>query len=192
VSGPGAVPNITTVRYRNGSNIYLCLLPAPPAGNWEKMTLAELRRKAFKAKLKLPEKLHLYDSRQGKYLGRNDVFSIELTPADGKVFAVLPYEVEKIIFSAPEEAEKGSGADVEFKVKVSNSQPSHHVFLIEVFNPAQENCLHYRRITESSDGSGKIRIPFALNDPAGKWTVKIKDAATGTTENIFINLKGRK
>lgn len=192
VSGPGTLPNIMTVRYRNGSNTYLCLLPSPPSGNWEKMTLADLRRQSFKAELKLPEKSYLYDSREGKYLGWSDTFHIELTPGDGKVFAVLPYKVEKIILPVPAEVEKGSCADIQFKVKASNGQPSHHVFLVEVFNPAHENCLHYRRITESSDGTGKIRIPFALNDPAGRWTVKIKDAATGTVENIYVNVIDRK
>ena len=188
VADSGNISNVMTVKYKNGKNIYLCLLPAPPNGSWENMTQEDLNSRAFKADLKLAKSVWLYDSRKGKYLGEGKAFKINLVPADGKVLALLPYKVEGVNISGPEKVGKNTKASVEFSVKVSSGQPSHHVFLVEVFNPKQEECLHYRKIIESSNGSGKIDIPFALNDAVGKWTIKIKDAATGITGQYYINV----
>ena len=57
---------------------------------------------------------------------------------------------------------------------------------VEVLTPAGALAEHYCGNVLVRDGRGSHRIPFALNDAAGKWTVRIKDVATGQGSEVTI------
>lgn len=174
--------------YRNGGNLYIALLPVPPRGEWEQMTLADLQDKKFETPLCTAEKGYLYDVRNGKYLGHGNTFDLTLVPGDGTLLALLPYEVRGIHIDLPEKAKRGE--IVKLKVKVqADAATGHHVLLMTVTKPDGENSLEYRTIRNTKNGSDEFQIPFALNDPEGEWQVCIKDAASGVVETRIINLK---
>lgn len=177
-------------RYRNGKNIYIGVLPAPPPGNWEKMKLNQLREKSFPAKIELRENRHLYDVRKKKYLGFGKEFKTMLVPGEGSVLASLPYKAEKLELNCPETVKKGNALDVAVALKPKGKEKaSHHVFLLEVLDPNGKNILHYRKIIETKNGKAKIKIPTALNDLSGKWQLTATDTATGINAKKIFNLE---
>ncbi len=174
--------------YRNGNNLYVTLLPVPPKGMWQKMTLAELKKKSFDAPFRTEEKGHLYDVRSGKYLGYGNSFHIRLTPGDGTVLALLPYSVKKLTVEHPAEAKQGEKVTLKTAVRTSSSA-GHHVLLMRVFEPDGRENLEYRQIKSTADGRRDFTLPFAWNDAKGTWKIRIKDAASGVTAEKTLTLK---
>jgi len=52
---------------------------------------------------------------------------------------------------------------------------------IEVFDPAGRLVRHYSSNVSILDGRAKFQIPFALNDPPGRWRVRARDVISGLT-----------
>ncbi|MFA7183448.1 MAG: beta-galactosidase trimerization domain-containing protein, partial [Victivallales bacterium] len=174
-------------KYSNGNNVYIGILPALPAGNWEKMSFSQLGRKAFYAELELEKARWLYDVRKKKCLGFGRKFRISLTPCQGTVLAALPYDVKKLEISCPEKLEPGTVLQAAIVIGTNGGQASHHVFLAELSGPDGKKVTCYRKIIKTQDGRGTLRIPLALNDTPGKWQLQVSDAATGLiASQVFI------
>ena len=174
--------------YRNGANLYIALLPVPPDGQWERMPLADLYKHQFDTELHTETKGWLYDARKGMSLGYGNVFRLPLVRGDGTLLALLPYQVRGIRAELPDEAVQGE--IVKWKASViCDGKPGHHVLLMTVEKPDGGNSLEYRMVRNTRDGHAEFQIPFAFNDPAGKWTITLKDAASGVQETRSILLK---
>lgn len=191
LESPAKVDSETPVMhsyYRNGGNLYIALLPVPPRGEWEQMTSADLRDRKFTVPLRTAGKGYLYDVRSGKYLGHGNTFDLTLVPGDGTLLALLPYVVRGIHMELPEEAKRGEIITVNAKVQ-ADSETGHHVLLMTVVKPDGSGSLEYRTIRNTKNGCGVFQIPFALNDPKGKWRICIKDSASGVAETRIVTLK---
>ena len=130
-------------------------------------------------RLRLPKAAHLYDVRERKYLGNGSEFDIELTPAVGKMLAVLPDKSTGFKVKMPSVAKAGTLVSIEI-----SAEKRHHVWLLTI-----DNRLEYRKI-QSADGGWKFTIPLAFND-SGILNVKVRDAVTGEERTKKLNvLKG--
>jgi beta-galactosidase len=170
---------ILCTQYKNGDNYYIGLLPRPPSGSWKKMSLKQLQDKSFDVTLAMKDECYLYDVRNKKYLGYAKNFKSRLTPGLGAVFAALPYKVKGIDVHCPDHVTRGDVLKVSISLLATSKKASHHIFLVELFNPQGQKISHYRQVVESHDGNGNIELPIALNDAPGAWRLTVTDTASG-------------
>ena len=170
--------------YRNGNTQYIALLPAPPRGNWQKMTAEQWKKKAFETLLTLPAEQYLYDTANGQYPGRKKQYKIRLTPGLPTILAVLPYEI-KLQADVPATAKQGDS----ITVKATVPGGKHHVIRCRVKNPAGEYPDYLHRVISTNNGTAEFPIHFAWNDPGGEWTIELRDAASGITVSRKITVK---
>ena len=154
------------------------------------MTLQEWEALAFAAELKIPGREgYAYDVRKGQYLGFGSQFKLHLVPGEGSLIAFLPYRVEQLQVELPAAAKPGDSVPIQVTLKGSSADIGQHVFLMTVQKPDGNNSLEYRKIQNSSDGRHSFTIPYALNDPKGKWLIGIQDGASGILTKKTIELK---
>jgi len=123
--------------------------------------------------VKLPEKGHIYDVRNGAYVGYADSFDYQLYPGGADVFAVLKDKPGKLKVEAATNLKRGE--ELAFSVKLPGCG---RVFHCELLPPS--GARRYQRNLAAPDGSAKGSFQVALNDIPGKWTLVINDAATKT------------
>ncbi|MBD3292961.1 MAG: hypothetical protein GF393_08565, partial [Armatimonadia bacterium] len=103
---------------------------------------------------------HIYDMRGRTYIGETEKNLVTLGPGETAMFAVLPYEVTGLRIT-------GDGPDLRATVQATDD-PTDHVFHITVTGPDGEVRPAYTRNVLASGGSADLRIPLALNAPAGE------------------------
>ncbi|MBE6404586.1 MAG: hypothetical protein E7040_01030 [Lentisphaerae bacterium] len=178
-----------TVFYNNGKNTYIGLLPDLPKGNWAKAKPDALNKFAFKAKLTLPGKSHLYNVRTGKYYGYTAVCTLDMIPAKAVMLSSLPYKVTGLTLNSAKSVKPGSAVKVAVSLKTSSGAAGHHVFHLTVKTPSGEFPWFFRQTKETANGKAVFEVPFALNAAEGTYEITIKDAATKVTETIRIQCK---
>ena len=70
-------------------------------------------------------------------------------------------------------------ANVEAKpdshVRIDYARPCRSIAVLRVFRPDGTEAECYRRKLIVRDGAAETRIPFALSDPKGRWTIEVRD-----------------
>jgi len=141
--------------------------------------------------LKVPGKRHIYDMRAGKYLGYTDQIRVKFDPFKrylNALYALLPYKVEAVNLKldAPE-AKRGGTLRFSVSTLPTQSAKARHVVSFRLFSPSGKQVKHYGHCLETRDGTATGRVDFALNDPVGTWTIRVKDAATSvSSEATFV------
>ena len=167
--------------YKQGNNTYITLLPEP-LENSKKVNFTAQKAAKFNAKVTLPKKSHIYDTRNGKYLGFINTFTATFFPGEGAMYTIMPNKLASIKVTGPAKARLGEVV----KVKV-DAPKGHHVYAMRVINPQGKDVIEYRKVLNVA-GSGEFTIPFALNDPIGNYQVVITEAATGLQGKLKINV----
>ena len=170
----GRLRAFEAVFHKDGANEYLSVLPIEGSGQ-EGPAVITLERKA-----------HVYDVRAGKDLGVTATIKTEIQPARAKVFALLPYAVGGV--TAAVRVGDGRLATVAAVVQTAGAPAGTHCLHIEVDNPAGKPAPWYTRNVLAPRGKASFTLPFALSDAAGKWRVRITDAATGKTTVVAVVL----
>jgi hypothetical protein len=132
---------------------------------------------------------HIYDVRDGIYLGRTDHFTDEFHPGRVQVYAALPYEVTGVTLAVdrpgPEAAfAPGSDVTVRAQVRAGSGQPLLHVFRIEVFRPDGQPDGAYTANHRAEAGALKWTIPMAYNAAPGTWKVVARDIVSGQRASV--------
>jgi hypothetical protein len=147
------------------------------------------------ATVTLPRKGHVYELRAaGKYFGETDRAELALTPCVPALFALLPYEVAKVELTVPAMTLTSGdtvkpGTDVPYTVKIipqGGAKPVLHVVRIEVFRPDGTRFDGFCANLTATKGECSGRLPLALDDPAGKWTVVATDVISGKSAKGII------
>ncbi len=114
---------------------------------------------------------HAYDMRAREYLGDTDQVELTLGPGETAMLCVLPYEVTGVQIV---------GADNEMRASVlADGDRTDHVLHVTVTDPDGNPAPTYTRNILAEGGSADLHIPLALNDPAGEWTVTVRDVLSG-------------
>ena len=132
--------------------------------------------------LELDGQSHVYDVLGGKYLGAGQKMEgIQLDPYVPILWTLsdeeLPGLQSRIVQVEANVAEVVVAAMPPTVLRAAR---------VDVVTPAGAVAEHYCGNVLVKDGQGSIRIPFALNDPKGKWTVRVKDVATGQASELTI------
>ncbi|MGI6414993.1 MAG: beta-galactosidase [Thermoguttaceae bacterium] len=124
---------------------------------------------------------HVYDVRAKKYQGNTGALVTTLAPGETAVYAVLPYRVTGLEVQGPERV--AAGSEVEFRCEVhGDGKPlGDHVLHVELRSPSGRTIAHYAKNVLARAGRITLRIPLAVNEMAGTWTVQACDVLTGAT-----------
>lgn len=130
--------------------------------------------------LRFSQLAHVYDVRAKKYHGQNDTLTATLAPGETALYASLPYRVTGLEIGVSEQAT--AGTNVELRCEVSGDGPTlgDHIFHVELRDPTGRTMPHYSQNVLAPAGRSTLRIPLALNEAPGAWSVLVCDVLTGT------------
>ncbi|MDD2708228.1 MAG: beta-galactosidase trimerization domain-containing protein [Verrucomicrobiae bacterium] len=185
------ITGVRLYRFIRDQAKYLCVLQKLPEPTMA-YTVGEAKPLVTKPlELKLREKANIYDVRQGKYVGYTDQIKTAIEPANGLLFALLPYQVKGISLNMPKQI--GQGETLEYTAAIEGAEhPGLHVFHVEFISPKRETVPYYAGNLVAENGKCKGRAELALNEMTGGWKIKIKDVATGMTAEQDVSIEERK
>ena len=132
-----------------------------------------------------PAKGHVYDVREGTYLGNCERLDIRLPPSGCRLLASLPYKVEALTI-VPEGATFARGKAIRGRVTLrADASPSErHVVHVDVTRPDGRSVPRLGRNVDLLNGEGSLTIPLSLNEMPGAWTLSAHDVATGVKGTV--------
>jgi hypothetical protein len=160
--------------HRNGEAWYLGFYPAEGQSDPMDWNLRDAYR------LRMPAAGHLYDSREGKYVGQGQEADVKPVRGVAYVYACLPYKVEGIEAQAGP-AQAGERLQGKARIVAADAKPCEHVLRLTVFDPSGAERSAYAANVVAKDGQVEFGFRLARDDPKGAWTLRLRDAATGVT-----------
>jgi len=137
-------------------------------------------------KLELPAAMHVYDLKNHKVLGKQQVVSFDLTPFRAQFFVLSPEALRPVAVEAPVAAAPGSVA----RVKLTGSLPQgQQAVKLTVKLPDGSEADWATEVVVVDSKGATVDVPVALNDPAGKWTVQATDLYTSKTTSAQFSVK---
>ena len=122
---------------------------------------------------------HIYDMRAREYLGETRASMVTLGPGEAACFAVLPYEVTGVQLV---------GAGNAFRATVlSDGAVGDHVLHLSVTDPAGNPAPAYARNLLATGGVADLRLPLAVSDAPGEWTLTARDVLSGVSATAGID-----
>lgn len=182
-----SLPRVEISRFRRDECEYVAILQALPREALQYTLKTVPLPVAETVTVRLPYEGCVYDVRAGKYLGRRDVIRTELIPGLARLYAILPGKVTGVRLQAPRQIVAGQAVRIGVSVEC-RGRPCDRVVHLEVKDPDGNIRPHYSRTLLAEAGEIETAIPFAFNDPAGKWRVSVRDVATGECETRTIRL----
>ena len=132
---------------------------------------------------------HLYDGRTARCLGTGAEAAVKLTEHEGRWLARLPYRVTGLDLSAPAQVRPGQAWVGRTTVRTAGkARLGRHVFSVAAFGPDGRERRHYRRDVVAPSGTADCRVPFCLNEAPGRWTVRVRDVATGLARSMAVTV----
>jgi hypothetical protein len=128
-----------------------------------------------------------YDMRAGKKLAQGKSLTLTVQPYEPVMLSVWSKDPGTFTVQAPSAIAQGSPLDIE--VKPGSAQASQYVYHIDVTGPDGKPRLDYRMNFTFGPEGGRIHVPLALNDPSGAWTISIREAATGVTQEAKVQVE---
>ena len=168
-----------TVVFRDGTIDYVCLLAddnvrdAKP----QKVTVGFERGAR-----------DVYDVRAGRSLGHTAKVVTTLEPADPKLFALLPYRVERLdVRPVSKRVRPGGTLAWRARIKTSTGDlAGRHCVRVQLAGPDGRPMPHYARNILTAKPEIEASVDLAVNDPAGRWTVRVTDVATGQSASAVV------
>ncbi len=128
--------------------------------------------------IKLPKKSNVYDVLEDKTYADTDSLHVSMPYMFVKILALVPYEVKGLETDLPESTKAGDVLRFDLSISASD-EPSDHVVRMEVDGPDGEERWYLAQNILAKNGRAQVTLPFALNDPAGEWTIRFHDVTSG-------------
>jgi hypothetical protein len=170
----------------------------PRFGRWKLIQEAGIKQIA-KIKVKVSEKSAIYDAIskalvEYRLKGNMAELSLALPPAGGKLLAILPEAIQKMLIIGPSSADRGMSHELRIRVvdvkgkSVNGSVP----LRIDVTDPlnrlSEYSCYTSTVFSEKNGWIATISFLPAINDLPGEWKFKITDLLSGKTleKNVIV------
>jgi hypothetical protein len=177
--GEGEMPPTEVTRFVAGDSEFVGLL----------RRLYYYDNAPYPASVQFPRQSHIYDVRAGTYLGFTDRLTADIS-YEARLYALLPYRVNGLQVSGPGRAAAGERSQFDLAVKGGwRTRPGAHVVRVEVLDPAGKTLPWYAANVTAANGRGAYAIDWALNDPPGRYTVVVRDVASGVTTRHEVSLR---
>ena len=152
----------------------LALRPDPGRWRWSGPEGAEFRRR--QGRITLPQPRHVYDLRQGKYLGKVRSFTTELYLGRANFFALLPAPVPGLRLTvAPQQGSPGGTLRVQ--VQLTSSAPSAGLYAVFLTGTAPDGSRPrwLQKVLLLREGRAETTLRLAYNDPLGVWQLRAQE-----------------
>ncbi len=132
---------------------------------------------------------HTYDMRQERYVGNVREAEQEIERSSPAVLARLDYKVGAVRLEAGRSAGVGGVLDLRCSVRDTDGKDRPgHVIRVGVVGPDGKDRPYYGAMLRGDGPVRAWRIPFALNDPAGTWTIAATDVVSGVSATAAFEL----
>lgn len=92
-------------------------------------------------------------------------------------------------FTVEAPAAATAGQRVEFKLAPPADRKTGALYHCRVLTPDEVELAHYAVSQYAADGKAALSVPIALNDPAGTWTIVIRDWLSGAEQKVKLEVK---
>jgi hypothetical protein len=133
--------------------------------------------------IKLPRKFYVADVRSGKQLGFTDVVHSSILVGDALVLGLSP-EVNELKFDGPLAARPGD----HISFALTSNRAGTSLVRCHVYAPDGSRLPIYSSNVLLEGGRGTFTLPFALNDPSGKYVIRATDVVTGAVTEKTIEV----
>ncbi len=172
-AGDNKLPRVDFGLFRDGDVFYAGLVAEGGGGMIEKETVVDTR-------VTFPVVSHLYDTRDGIYLGETTSVDWHLTPGIAKLYAGLPTRMRELrTVSAHEAYHPGDLLEIRVFGVADTNITWRQIFRVRAMRPDGSDEPAYSQTIIAENGSTVLRLPIALDAAVGKWTFEFRDAATG-------------
>jgi len=166
-------------RYGYGSLVYMGVLQDLPEAEIQYALQKAKPLEAAPVELTLDGKVHVYDTRAGKYLGYTDKISITVKPGIAHLYSFLPYGVKAISVKMPGSVQRGQNLNYKISISAKGGDVGRHVIRRTLVAPDGGEVTYYSENQVAEKGKLEGGIPLAFNERQGKWKIKFKDIASG-------------
>ena len=149
--------------------------------------------------IRLKHPSYVYDMFGGKFLGGPiDVFKTTVRSSDVQLFAALPSKVKSLKGNLDSTSvSRGGTLSGTVKLELDGTKASRHVINLQVFRPDGKLVQYLTQNLEAIASVGvlslvgmgggpraEFKIPIALNEPSGDWTLRFSDLASGEKSEV--------
>jgi hypothetical protein len=129
-------------------------------------------------KLDLGSPAALYDTRNGKFLGKQTKWTVTLHDTEPVILSVLPEPVKRLSIGAPEQARAGDLLNASLRLEGSQLGDT-HTFRAQLFDPNGQELTMLTRNLAAPQGACVWELPLAVSLPKGTYSLRVRDVATG-------------
>jgi hypothetical protein len=186
----GAVTGVEMHRFRNGGARLIGLLSNP------QMRVNELGPPDFKSnarfekpvrvRLAFPSEMQVYDVRGARDLGRLKEWSGAIDPYEPVLLALMDKPAPALRLTSTRRVARGATAH--WTASMSGTPASRPVLRVEIADPAGTVAGHYSGNALAPRGRASGGVPFAVNDPPGRWRVTVADVMTGRSQSADVEV----
>ncbi len=191
VSITPALPQVEVNRFTSGLAEYIGIVQSLPRDGAAYTNRRATWPGATPVTIGLSREAHVYDVRAGRYLGRVHELKTEIRPGVAKLYALLPYAVSGVGGAVTGPVSPGEAVRYEVGVEIAAGTPVTHCLRVEVVDPQGTARECYAANVLAPQGSARGEFVTALNDPPGKWTVRLRDVASGAAGQMTFELRAR-
>ena len=187
-----SVTGVEMHRFRNGGITIIGLLMNPDLrvnelGPPEFKSNARFD-KPMKLRLSWPRELHTWNIRTGESMGRQKQITVTLDPFEPSIFGFSEGVMPELTVAAPDRAKRGVTCRLGVGFR-SETPADAHVLHIEAVDPAGKSLAAYSGNVRAPRGKAVWTLPLANNDPQGAWQLRVRDAITGQTRTIRLEVE---
>ena len=159
-------------------------------GLWRRMECAWFNPKSGvdagtpqSAHVALGDPQHVYDLREGKYLGKVSGLDTLLRWGRANFFLALPYRIGplKVRLSSRKPA-PGETLEASIRLKIPTSSNARHAVAIQLVGPDGKPARWARQVVILENGRSTIQLPVALNDAGGTWRLQATELFSGASD----------
>ena len=120
----------------------------------------------------------VYDQRQGRFLGKKRVVTLDLAAHQPTVLSILPEPVKDLSIAVGSEAKRGDLITAKLELR-GPTLGDYHAFRVVVLGEDGHEMTMLTQTLLAPRGKAQWQFPIALSDPPGTYTLRVRDVATG-------------
>jgi hypothetical protein len=138
-----------------------------------------------KVAVRLSQKGHIYNLRTQQYVGQVDSFDDTFPAGRVQVYGILNYKVTGLAAKlSAATAKPGDVLTLSCDVGTEGGPADLHGIRVQMAGPDGAELEAHRTVLLARDGRAELTLPIALNQPAGRHTIRLMDCVSGAKTEV--------
>jgi hypothetical protein len=138
--------------------------------------------------ISLDRKSHVYDVRGNMYRGFTDKIEDVIYPAQAELYALMPYEIRGLDFSAHRSGDSIHAAG-QVLADAGTAGLSSHILHFEVTDPSGNLHPEYTTNILAKAGAFERKVFLGHNAEKGRWHVTVREVVSGITRSVDVEFQ---